>query len=274
MKLSDLPVGEGVRRRLEAATSRLSHAYIISGPPGSGKHALADYLAAAYVCSGTGERPCGSCPDCRKAKGRIHPDVIRLTIPEGKRSILVEQVRALRSDAYIRPNEARRKVLLIEDAQAMNESAQNALLKVLEDGPGYLSFLLLSENPQQLLPTIRSRCEILSLAPSEEERSGPDGELRQTAEELTALLTGADELALMEYMAGLENRKWDKDTLLALLDGVEAALRTRLPACPGQTLPVLERLRQVRQAAQFNVGSGHLLGWLAAGSYYFGGTKL
>lgn len=97
-----------------------------------------------------GKSPAASAQTAEKPKGNIHPDIIRLTIPEGKRSILVEQIRTLRADAYVRPNEAARKVFLIEDAQAMNESAQNALLKVLEDGPGYLSFLLLTENAQQL----------------------------------------------------------------------------------------------------------------------------
>lgn len=265
MDLFDLPMTDGVRRRLQTATERLSHAYIISAPPGSGKGALAERLAAAYLCSGPGGKPCGSCPNCRKVKGNIHPDLIRLSIPEGKRSILVEQVRALRTDAYIRPNEAARKVFLIEDAQAMNESAQNALLKVLEDGPDYLAFLLLTGDSRQLLPTIRSRCEVLSLVPPEEEAPAPNEELRQTAEKLAELLTGKDELALVEYTVGLENKKWDKNTLLELLDAVEAALCARLAAQPGRTLPLLERLKQVRQAALYNVGAGHLLGWLAAG---------
>lgn len=266
MNLTDLPIVEGVRRRLESATSRLSHAYIISGPPGSGKHALADRLAAAYVCSGAGEKPCGVCPGCKKAKGNIHPDIVRLTVPEGKRSILVEQVRGLRADAYVRPNEAERKVFLIEEAQAMNESAQNALLKVLEDGPGYLSFLLLTENPQQLLPTIRSRCENLSLVRPDEDTPEPDGELRRMAEELAALMSGGNELALAEYTVGLENKKWDKEELLAFFGELEAALRARLPAQPRQVLPLLERLRQIRLAIPLNVGTGHLFGWLAAGS--------
>ena len=267
MDLSQLPVGEGVRRRLEKSLNRLSHAYIISGPPGSGASTLADLLAAAYVCSGTGDRPCGVCPGCRKAKGNIHPDIIRLTVPEGKRNITVEQVRQLRADAYVRPNEAHRKVFLIEDAQAMNDSAQNALLKVLEDGPDYLSFLLLAENSQQLLPTIRSRCETLSLVPRPGENTPePDEELRQMATELAGLLTAGEERALVEYTVGLESKKWDQDTLLTFLDAVEAALHTALLQDPARVLPLMERLKQIRRAVPFHVGTGHLLGWLAAGS--------
>ena len=264
MDLSCLPVREGVRRRVENAVRRLSHAYIISGPEGSGKEQLAGLLASAYVCSGPGEKPCMACANCRKTRGNIHPDVRRITVPEGKRGIAVDQIRQLRSDAYIRPNEAGRKVFLIEDAQTMNDSAQNALLKVLEDGPAYLAFLLLSENPQQLLETIRSRCEVLSLAPEEDTLPCVDPELVRTGEELAGLLTAGDRMALAEYTAALEGKKWDKDALLSLFDAVEGALQRELLRRPRQILPLVEHLRQVRQAALFNVGAGHLFGWLAA----------
>lgn len=266
MNLSRLPVGEETRRRLERSLGRLSHAYIISGPPGSGADALADLLAAAYVCSGEGDKPCGSCPGCRKANERIHPDIIRLTVPEGKRIITVEQVRQLRADAYIRPNEAPRKVYIIEDAQAMNDSAQNALLKVLEDGPRYLSFLLLTQNSQQLLPTIRSRCETLSLAAQPgEDAPEPDAQLLRWADELAGLLAGGEERALVEYTVMLESKKWEADDLSAFLDAVEDALRARLPARPARMLPLMEHLKQIRQAIPFHVGTGHLFGWLASG---------
>ena len=266
MEQTQLPVSDSVRRRAESAVKHLSHAYIISGPKGSGKERLAQWLAAAYVCSGEGAKPCMTCPNCRKAEGNIHPDIIRVTVPEGKRNITVEQVRQLRADAYIRPNEAPRKVFVIENAQAMNDSAQNALLKVLEDGPAYLAFLLVAENPQQLLETIRSRCELLSLAPGEDAAPKErDPELEQTARELAELLTAGVPMALAEYTAGLESKKWDKDALLELFDAVEAALQPELPVRPALVLPVMERLRVARQAALFNVGAGHLFGLLTAG---------
>ena len=266
MDLSCLHMGDGVRRRLEAAVSRLSHAYIIEGPVKEATYALADHLAQAYVCSSDGNKPCGVCSNCRKAAGNIHPDIIRVSLPEDKREIVVSQIRQLRSEAYIRPNEANRKVFIIEDAQAMNENAQNALLKVLEDGPQYLSFLLLAENSQQLLTTIRSRCETLSLAA----RPGEDvpkvsEELQKTAEQLASLLLEGEELALVELTTTLEMKKPDKDALLALFDLVENALREQLQNRPREVLPLIEHLRRVRQAVPFNVGTGHLLGWLAAG---------
>lgn len=265
MNLSGLSIGEGIRRRLETALSRMSHAYIISGSAGTGAYALAECLAAAYVCTDEGDKPCGACSGCRKVKGDIHPDVIRLNIPEGKREITVEQIRQLRASAYIRPNEAHRKVFIIENAQAMNDNAQNALLKVLEDGPGYLSFLLLVENPQQLLPTIRSRCETLSLfSQPGEDVPRLDEALQQQAGELAALLVGKHESALAEYTVALENQKMDRDTLLAFIDAVRDALKPELFDHPDQVLALMEHLDEIRKAALFNVGTGHLLGWLAA----------
>ena len=143
----------------------LGHAYILSGPSGSGKHTLGRLLSSAMVCQEEGNRrPCGSCPPCRKAAGGIHPDIITISGPDGK-PISVDQVRQLRSDAHIRPNEAQRKVYLLERADRMNQSAQNAMLKLLEEGPAYAVFLLLAENGGGLLSTIRSRCETLNLLP-------------------------------------------------------------------------------------------------------------
>ncbi len=265
MNLSNLSLNEGVRHRLEASLGRLSHAYIISGPSGSGTQELANHLAAAYVCSSDGDKPCGVCSGCRKAKGNIHPDIIRVGIPEDKRIISVEQARQLRAEAYILPNEASRKVFIIEDAQAMHVSAQNALLKVLEDGPGYLAFLFLTEHPEQLLITIRSRCETLSLIPEHENDVVELGEeLKQKANELADLLINGDECSLVECAVVLERQKMDKGTVQAFLDALEGALRPELGKNPSKLVPLMEHLKQIQKAAQFNVGTGHLFGWLTA----------
>ena len=266
MDLSCLHMGDGVRRRLEAAVSRLSHAYIIEGPVKETRYALADHLAQAYVCSSKEGKPCGVCANCRKAAGNIHPDIIRVALLEDKREIVVAQVRQLRNEAYIRPNEADRKVFIIEDAQAMNENAQNALLKILEDGPQYLSFLLLAENSQQMLTTIRSRCETLSVDSHSGDGNLPvSEEIQKTAMQLTSLLLKGEEFALVELTTALEVKKPDKDTLLVLFDLVENSLREQMLAQPRKVIPLIEHLRQVRQAVAFNVSAGHLLGWLAAG---------
>ena len=151
----------------------LSHAYLITGGSGDSRAALADRLTAAYLCEGPNP-PCGQCRACRKVGGGAHPDVYRAAPAPDKREITVDQIRALRADAYVRPNEGRRKVYLINPADAMNPAAQNALLKVLEEGPAYAAFLLLAGQPGLLLDTVRSRCEPLSLPRAE---APPDPEL-------------------------------------------------------------------------------------------------
>ena len=144
----------------------LSHAYILSGPAGSGKHTLARLLCGAMLCAAPAEgRPCGRCGPCKKVFAGIHPDVSVISGPGEGKPIAVDQVRQLRSDAYIRPNEGARKIYLLENADRMNASAQNAMLKLLEEGPAYAVFLLLAENGGGLLRTVRSRCEELALAP-------------------------------------------------------------------------------------------------------------
>ncbi len=177
----------------------LSHAYVISGGSGEGRLSLARRMAAAYLCRGE-HPPCGTCRDCKKAAAGVHPDVKLTAPPEGKREITVEQARELRADAYVRPNEGSGKVYILHPADAMNPAAQNALLKVLEDGPPYAAFLLLAEQPGKLLETVRSRCESIALPPEEEK---PDPALEKQAEALAAVLLEGDELAAMEHMAAL-----------------------------------------------------------------------
>ena len=145
------------------ARNRVSHFYLISGPAGSGKHTLARLLAAAIVCRGS-EKPCGECLPCRKVKSGNHPDFITIDDPE-KKTVPVDLIRQARSDIYIQPNEADRKIYLFPRAQDMGIPSQNALLKILEEPPSYGVFILLTDNPEKLLPTVRSRCTELALQP-------------------------------------------------------------------------------------------------------------
>lgn len=142
--------------------NRISHFYLISGPAGSGKKTLSRLLAAAAVCVGD-HKPCLCCPHCRKVMAGTHPDFITVDDPE-KKHVPVELVRNARADIFIQPNEADRKVYLFPRAQDMRVEAQNALLKILEEPPSYGVFILLTDNAEKLLPTVRSRCTELALS--------------------------------------------------------------------------------------------------------------
>lgn len=141
----------------------VSHFYLISGPEGSGKHTLAKLLAAAILCQGE-DKPCGRCTPCRKVMDGSHPDFITVDDPE-KKTVPVDLIRQARADMYIQPNESEHKIYLFPRAQDMGLPGQNALLKVLEEPPSYGVFLLLADNPNKLLPTVRSRCTELRLLP-------------------------------------------------------------------------------------------------------------
>ena len=139
--------------RLATEKGRLSHFYLISGPEGAGKRTLARLLSAALICGGD-HRPCMSCPACRKVMANTHPDLITVSDPDHKR-VGVDQVRQVRDEMFVRPNEAEKKIYLFP--QELGLEAQNALLKILEEPPKYGVFILLTDNTGKLLPTVRSR---------------------------------------------------------------------------------------------------------------------
>lgn len=132
------------------------HAVLIEGPAGSGRRTLGRLLAAAALCQ-NGDRPCGVCPTCRKVLSGTHPDVTEHGGGGEARSFHVETVRDVREEAYILPNDGDRRVFLLCDVQTMSPQAQNALLKILEEPPAHVLFILTCEQRAQLLETVLSR---------------------------------------------------------------------------------------------------------------------
>ncbi len=145
------------------AHDMVSHAYILNGPEYSGKMMLAEAFAAALQCEGEGERPCLSCRSCRQAADHNQPDIIYVQ-HEKPGTIGVDDIRVqINSDIAIKPYSSRYKVYIVDDAQKMNQQAQNALLKTIEEPPAYAVILLLTTNADSFLQTILSRCITLNL---------------------------------------------------------------------------------------------------------------
>ena len=284
MGFGELLGNERLKENLSSSLrrDRVSHFYLIAGPVGSGKHLLAQLLAAGLLCDGQ-DKPCCTCSACRKVLSGTHPDFITVDDPE-KKTVPVDLIRQARADIYIRPNEGRRKIYLFPRAQDMGVPGQNALLKILEEPPPYGVFLLLTDNPEKLLPTVRSRCTELKLLPLPEatlrrrlaqdfpnadpeaigaacSRSGGYlGQAKQLLEEgdtaaphvqgFVDALCSKSPMALMQLLVPME--KWKRDALLPalnqwleLLQGA-LACRAGLPAVS----PLARQLSLARTPAE------------------------
>lgn len=168
-------------RELWSPPAGLPHALLLTGQAGIGKRAFAEALAARLICESpdAADAPaCGGCLSCRWLAAGSHPD-FRLVVPEAEaetesestaedkkkasRQIRIEQIRALEAFVFVGGHRNRARVVLIDPADAMNPAAANALLKILEEPPASVYFILVSSQWRRLLPTIRSRCRVLAL---------------------------------------------------------------------------------------------------------------
>ena len=261
--------------RTAAQHGRLSHAVILTGE--GDKVQAARYIAAAHLCRADSGRPCLQCNACRKVLDRIHPDVTEVQDSERK-ELPVETIRALRQDAYIRPNEGERKVYLFTDCAQLNERDQNVLLKIVEEGPPYAAFVFCADAVHALLPTIRSRCVELRM-----DAPPLDAEEGEAAAELCRVIARREPLALTAHLTALENRRLKREQLLSMVEGAwqitadallsrcgkpgtcgEAADMLRCAFDRRQLQELTDLFRRYCSECQYNVGVGHVLGALGA----------
>ena len=268
-----------IARRIREAAGRgtLSHALLFSGS--GDRIAAAQYAAAAMECQGGGQKPCGTCPACRKVFSGIHPDVITVR-DEAHKNLSVDTVRQIRADAYIRPNEGARKVYIFPDCTILTEQDQNVLLKIVEEGPPYAAFLFCAENSSVVLQTLRSRCVELKLHPAAE----GGGEEVQAAEALCRCLAARKRGKVTELAVRLEKKRITREDLSALLERSRALCAAALllqygqepeESCreiapilaknltKSQIMRTIELLQKYRGECTYNVGTGHVLGAIA-----------
>lgn len=174
---SDMIGNDALKRRFtkDVIDNSLSHAYILEGPRGSGRHKMALQVAAAIECECKNDIesvdlfgnttkssiPCGKCKNCEKILGGKSPDIITVGLEDDRVTLGVESIRNMKDNMFTAPNDLSIKVFIIEDADLMTEAAQNAFLLSLEEPPSYVLFFLICENSANLLETVLSRAPTL-----------------------------------------------------------------------------------------------------------------
>ena len=157
---------EALKSRISRDVSEgtVSHAYIIEGPAGIGRHTLAKNIAAALSCISDGQIPCGRCKCCQKIFSDNSPDVKTVGFIDDKVTIGVDQIREIKEDMATFPGELKVKVYIIENAECLTVQAQNSFLLSLEEPPEYVRFFLICESANSLLETVRSRAPALRMS--------------------------------------------------------------------------------------------------------------
>jgi len=248
--------------RSAVRAGKVGHAYLLVGPSGVGRRTLALAFAQFLNCDRPDGDACGECDPCRRIISGNHPDVRMLDVARGKffeapekdyrgKEIPIDQIRALRRDAAYPPYQGRRKVYIIADAERMNPNSSNSLLKILEEPPPRITFILVAESAVALLPTIVSRCQLVRcsyLSADQIERALVErwkvGEER--AGVLSALADGRLGRAL--EWAKSEERMAARDRLLDLLPALEEGdLLLRLDAAEALVKETLVKEAQVKE---------------------------
>lgn len=215
------------------SSRRIPHSIMIEGECADSNLLLAQYIACAAVCDGD-DAPCGTCSNCHLAEVGSHPDISYIGALEGKKFLSVAQIRELRADTFIKAHQAAHRVFIIENAHQMNEQAQNALLKVLEEPPKNVVFILLVPSKTMLLDTIISRCVLLSAFNTKSENS----EHLDMANKFIDLLLSGSEYDMLKLLSPLEKSRADAEDFFNVLS---VCVTSRLKSGTGHSR-VLDRL--------------------------------
>ena len=222
MAFKDISGNLRVKRILQKALlkGRMPNSLLFSGPEGVGKSEMALVLAKALNCEQMEDDACEVCSSCKAISGEKFPDV--MSISAERNAIKIEQIRLLKQTAYLRPMIGKKRVFIVGEAEKMTEEATNSFLKILEEPPFFSHIILTTHNPYLILPTIKSRCQILSFSPVSREEMEKilteKGYKKEQAKLIPLLVRGNLEHALsLEWEEVQRKRKHAWQLFLVLL---------------------------------------------------------
>ncbi len=228
MNFKDVFVSENTLSSFERLISSgtFPHSSMLTGADEEKLKTVANVLAAALVCE-EADAPCGRCKNCLKSEKQVHPDIKTVSPRERRKSVNMEECREMIMDSYILPNEAQRKVYIITSAHTLDEKVQNALLKILEEPPQYVYFILLCVNPSAMLGTVMSRVSLFTLGNSEETDEG-DGQVMEIALNIVSALKSINEIDLLRATVPLDRDRLLTKSVMECFKGlVNISLRAR-----------------------------------------------
>jgi len=221
------------------------HAYLFSGPPGLGRRTLALRFAQALNCAMpvSAGVPCGQCRNCKQIEAMQHADLTIIQADSEGGTLKVDQIREARRTLTLKPYQSKYRVSIFLRFQEANDNAANALLKTLEEAPSYAVLILTADNPEQLLPTIVSRCEVLRLRPlsiHEVQRGLVDRGIENSRAKLIAHISSG--------RFGYALRLVENDDLLEVREECLNDLLTLLPASRVEKFKYAEQLAKDKDA--------------------------
>ena len=233
MNFGKLQINPRTERELSVLvdSGRLSHAVLFTGESSDTRKKVAGLTAQSLLCNSSGEKPCGKCAACHKVSNHCHPDIIEVNATSGKQknTISIDMIRNVRSQLFLLPNEADFRIFIIYDAEAMTIQSQNALLKILEEPPAFVRFILTCNEKDSLLETIISRVSCFNLSVSSTQNLKVNEKAANAATNALNAISKRNEYALMISVAPLSK---DKNAIKSfteyVIDGLKDALRLQL----------------------------------------------
>lgn len=221
MKMAQCDAHLAEQFRVLIESKHFPHAVVLEGGSAEERKIFIEDIITALLCEAESGRPCEQCDACRKVRAFSHPDAIFIRPDEGKSTLSIDAIRRMNETVHLVPNEGRYKIYIIEDAELMQEYAQNALLKILEEPPSYVIFILATSSKASLLSTVlsRSACFTVNSSNSVDTKSLP---YKEAVDGMISALIEKNEWKLLSSVSYFEK---NMDELPEALDLLGVAVR-------------------------------------------------